>query len=144
MTNSLVIGYGNDLRSDDGAGRVVAARVSALDLSGVKVRSVSQLTPELALEITRFDLVIFVDASVDVTETTTTPVRAAPTQPAAMTHYGSPESLLGMTATIGPVPARVYAVSIPVSDLGLGFELTPSTELGVEAAVSAITAILVE
>ncbi len=142
MTNSLVIGYGNDLRSDDGAGRVVAARVSALDLPGVEVRAVSQLTPELALEITRFDLVIFVDASVDVTETTTTPVRAAPTQPAAMTHYASPESLLGMTATIGPVPARVYAVSIPVSDLGLGFDLTPGTELGVEAAVSAITTIL--
>ena len=52
----LIVGYGNDLRSDDGAGRVVASRVEAMDLPGVVVRSQSQLTPELALLVTRADL----------------------------------------------------------------------------------------
>ena len=45
--DSLVIGYGNDLRSDDGAGRAVADRISEMELPGVAVRSVMQLTPEL-------------------------------------------------------------------------------------------------
>ena len=141
---SLVIGYGNDMRSDDGAGRVVADRVSALDLQGVEVRSVSQLTPELALEITEFDTVVFVDASIDVAETTTTPVSPGRAEPSAMTHYNTPESLLRMTASIGPVPSRAFAVSIPVVDLGLGFELTPITEIGVENALAMVTDILTD
>ncbi|MCP4964443.1 MAG: hydrogenase maturation protease [bacterium] len=139
---SLVIGYGNDLRSDDGAGRVVANRVNDLHLQGVEVRSVSQLTPELALEIGRFDTVVFVDASIDVAETTTTPVAAAPTGPSAMTHYSSPETLLGMTASMGQAPERAFAVSIPVVELGFGFELTPVTENGVEEAVAMVKDIL--
>ena len=78
---SLVIGYGNDLRSDDGAGRVVADRLDALALPDVTVRSVIQLTPELALEIAKFDTVVFVDASVEVAETISTPVVAGPKDP---------------------------------------------------------------
>ncbi len=139
---TLVIGYGNDLRSDDGAGRVVADRIDALGLPGVEVRSVSQLTPELALEISGFDTVVFVDASIDVMQTTSTAVSAAPAEPSAMSHYSSPESLLSMTATVGPVPSQAYAVSIPVANLGLGFELTPIAEIGVEQAVDMVTSIV--
>ena len=68
MTDLLVIGYGNDLRSDDGAGRAVAEMVSDLDLPGVEVRTMSQLTPELSLAITGRAKVVFVDADVDATE----------------------------------------------------------------------------
>ena len=51
LTDTLVIGYGNDLRTDDGAGRWVAERIESFDLPGVSVRSVPQLTPELTLDI---------------------------------------------------------------------------------------------
>ncbi len=140
--DSLVIGYGNDLRSDDGAGRAVADRISDLGLPGVAVRSVMQLTPELALEIAEVDTVVFVDASVEVAKTTSTPVVAEPVDPSAMTHYATPGSLLGMTATVGPVPTRAVAISIPVTDIGLGMELTPMTEIGVDQAVSMVREIV--
>ncbi len=67
---ALVIGYGNDLRCDDGAGRAVADRIEAMALPGVEVRSVQQLAPELALDIACAETVVFVDASIDVAETT--------------------------------------------------------------------------
>ncbi len=140
--NSLVIGYGNDLRSDDGAGRAVADRVDGLDLPSVKVRSVMQLTPELALEIANVDTVVFVDASVEVSETTAEPVVAETPNPSAMSHYSTPGTLLGMTATVGTVPSTAIAISIPVTDIGLGMELTPMTELGVAEAIEMITAIV--
>lgn len=140
--DSLVIGYGNDLRSDDGAGRVVADRISALQLPRVEVRSVAQLTPELALAIATVDTVVFVDASVEVAETTATTVTAEPVSPSAMTHFSTPASLLGMTATVGPVPSQAIAISIPVTDLSLGFELTPMTEIGVAKAVDMVTSYL--
>ena len=112
---SLVIGYGNDLRSDDGAGRVVADRISALDLPGVSVRSVLQLTPELALEMAETETVVFVDASVEVSETTATPVMPDPDAQSPISHYSTPERLLAMTATVGTPPSRAVAISIPVT-----------------------------
>ena len=142
--DSLVIGYGNDLRSDDGAGRAVADRISAMELPGVAVRSVMQLTPELALEIAEVDTVVFVDASVEVSKTTATPVSMEAADPSAMSHFATPGSLLGMTATVGPVPSKAVAISIPVTDIGLGMELTPMTEIGVDEAISMVREIVNE
>ena len=58
-SNVLVIGYGNELRCDDGIGQRV---VKELHLSKVKSLAVHQLTPELAETLANADLAIFVDA----------------------------------------------------------------------------------
>ena len=142
--SSLVIGYGNDLRSDDGAGRAVADRIDALGLPDVAVRSVIQLTPELALDIAGVDTVVFVDASVEVSETTADPVVAESLDPSATSHFSTPGTLLSITATVGAVPGRAVAIAIPVTDIGLGMELTPMTEMGVAEAVEMITALIVD
>lgn len=139
---SLVVGYGNDLRSDDGAGRVVADRISALELPGVSVRSVVQLTPELALEMAEVNTVIFVDASVEVSEITATEVTPDAQRQSAMSHFSTPERLLAMTAEVGTPPSQVLAISIPVTDIGLGMELTPMTAIGVDQAVAMVTEIV--
>lgn len=141
---SLVIGYGNDLRSDDGAGRVVADRIEAMGLRGVQVRSVHQLTPELALDIAGANTVVFVDASVEVAMTTMAPVVADPSPPTALNHHNTPGSLLAMTGAVGRVPERAFAISIPVTELGLGTELTPMTEIAVDQAISLITEIIAD
>jgi hydrogenase maturation protease len=141
---ALVIGYGNDLRSDDGAGRVVADRIAALGLPGVSTRSLSQLTPELALEIAGKAQVVFVDASVDVAETTVSTVVADDGEESAWTHHTTPQSLLAMTRAVGPVPQRAHTVSIPVADLGLGMELSPITAAGVVEAVDLIRDLICE
>ena len=60
----LVIGYGNALRTDDGIGWHVAERLADdARLDGVMVIQRHQLTPELALDISRADLVVLIDAS---------------------------------------------------------------------------------
>ena len=49
MTADLVvIGYGNELRGDDGAGPRVARAVAAHNLPGVQIITAHQLTPEMA------------------------------------------------------------------------------------------------
>jgi len=65
----LVVGYGNTLRSDDGVGWHAAALLAddprlAGD-PGVEVVACHQLTPELALDMSRASLVILVDAEAD-------------------------------------------------------------------------------
>lgn len=62
----LVIGIGNPLRGDDGVGALLAeqaAMLTAAEPGGpVAVRSVQQLTPELAEELARLEAVLFIDA----------------------------------------------------------------------------------
>lgn len=138
MAEILVVGYGNDLRSDDGAGRIAASRIEAMALPGVVVRSQSQLTPELALDITRADLVVFVDASVDCERMTVQPVQPGQRGPQLMSHHTDPAALLLLAEDLGRVPPNAYMVSIPASNLELGFELSPRTAAAMEEAVEAI------
>ena len=142
MAEILVVGYGNDLRSDDGAGRVVASQIEAMALPDVFVRSQSQLTPELVLDITRADLVVFVDANVDCEEMTVQPVQAGPPGSQSMSHHTDPATLLFLAEDLGRVPPDAYVVSIPASNLELGFELSPRTAAAAEEAVAAIMGIV--
>jgi hydrogenase maturation protease len=137
---TLVVGCGNDLRSDDRAGREVAARIEALDLPGVTVRSVTQLVPELALDAALADVVVVVDADVTVEVATIAQV-ALPTEassPHGLTHHVTLASLLQLVATTGRVPGAVFVVSMPVVELGIGERMSQVTELGVERAVDLI------
>lgn len=141
---TLVIGCGNDLRSDDRAGREVAARVEALDLPGVAVRSVTQLVPELVLDIALADVVVVVDADVTAAVTTISAV-APPTGDApsrASTHHLEPAGLLRLAAATGRVPTATFAVSVPVVELGVGERMSPVTEQGVERAVDLIAGLV--
>lgn len=58
----LIIGYGNELRGDDGIGAKVAQAVADWHLPSVKALVTHKLVPELATEIVQADYVIFVDA----------------------------------------------------------------------------------
>jgi Ni,Fe-hydrogenase maturation factor len=58
----LVIGYGNDLRGDDGAGPRVAELVRGWRLPGLTAIAVRQLTPELAEPLASAEFALFVDA----------------------------------------------------------------------------------
>jgi hydrogenase maturation protease len=139
----LVIGVGSELRSDDAAGRRVAERLAA-ELEGevaaqVEVRSVHQLTPELADEATGRRLVVVVDAAVDVTCVTTSVVEADGT-PTALSHHLDAGALLRLTAVLGTPPDEVVTVAVPARELDLGTELSPATSRDVAVAVREIVA----
>ena len=144
MTDALIIGYGNDLRTDDGAGRWVAAQIEAMELPGAEVRSLPQLTPELSLEVAGREVVVFVDASVDATAVTVQLVDAVPTGPKTMTHHGDPATLLSLVPTVGALPQRAYVVSIPATNLEMGLELTATTQAAASEAVGQIVGLLAE
>lgn len=59
----LVYGYGNPGRGDDGLGPALAAAVEAMGLAGVAVDANYQLMVEDAVELGRYQVVIFADAA---------------------------------------------------------------------------------
>jgi len=138
VANSLVVGYGNDLRGDDRAGRLVASLIEETDLPGVHVLSQSQLTPEISLEIAKVDLVVFVDASVETATLDISAVGPGVAGPTTMSHHADPATLLRLARDLGKMPNEAYVVSIPASNLDLGFNLSPKTARAVDEAVGAI------
>ncbi|MEZ4556762.1 MAG: hydrogenase maturation protease [Caldilineaceae bacterium] len=132
----LVIGYGNSLRRDDGAGLLLAASVAAdMAAAGVPVRlvQVQQLAPELAEEIAAPHVggVIFVDttparAADDTLQITPLGEEDAATAQSSSHHVG-PGLLLRMAAQLfGHAPAA-WLVTVPGWDFDHGEALSPST-----------------
>src|SRR5437762_2384590 len=94
----LVIGYGNTLRCDDGAGIKAAEAVAALNLPGVSVITRHQLVPELAEPISQAHAVVFVDANAKAAADSPQFSEIQPEDSGQIfDHAANPRSLLGLT-----------------------------------------------
>jgi hydrogenase maturation protease len=134
-----VIGYGNELRGDDGAGPRVARAVAGWRLPGVLALAVQQLTPELAEPLAGAEVAVFVDAGLDPAEA---PLTVAPVLPAAtsssLAHTSDPAWLLGLTRAVYGRHPSAWLVTIPACDLNYSTDLSPAARAGVEAALARI------
>jgi hydrogenase maturation protease len=101
VADILVIGYGNELRGDDGLGPLVAKAVAAADIPGVRVLTARQLLPEFAADLAQAKLVVFVDAS-EVWSESGVEIRslAAEDMTGWCTHHADPRTLLALTQAI--------------------------------------------
>jgi hydrogenase maturation protease len=113
-TRSLIIAYGNPLRSDDGIGWH-AAELLRRELAPfqAEVVCVHQLVPELAEAASRADTVIFIDAACDGTRGE---IACAEVFPAAgMTghfHQLSPGQVIALCQQLYRECPLVFAVSV--------------------------------
>ena len=134
----LVVGVGSELRSDDAVGRRVAESIAERrPPERLEVRSVHQLTPELADAMTDRQLVIVVDASVGVRTLVVAEVEPIPVA-AALTHHLDVAALVRLAGQLGRPPARVVTLAVPAFDLGLGTTLSVPAAAGVRAAVAEV------
>jgi hydrogenase maturation protease len=132
----MVVGYGNSLRSDDGVGPVVAARLAGDPrLAGVIIRSEHQLTPELAADASQVSLLVLVDAGTDEApgEVSVRRLEPSPVEGGtAWTHHLDPSALVGLAREIWGSAPPVILVSIGPASLEVGEGLS-------EAVVPAVT-----
>jgi len=134
----LVIGYGNTLRSDDGVGPRVAEAVAALALPGVCALVCPLLTPELADPISRARVAIFVDAAVDAPREVQLRKLAPADTSQIMAHAASPATLLALARDVFGHAPEAWWLTIPAEDLGIGEELSPLAQRGMETAIEEI------
>jgi hydrogenase maturation protease len=134
----LVIGYGNTLRGDDGAGYLVAETVANWGFSQVRSIAVHQLLPELAADIASGDIVMFIDAIVAIdhppAEITIVPL-VADNNAAFSTHIITPQLLLGITQRLYGAHPTAYLLTIPGIDFTLGTSLSPIARTGQDIAL---------
>ena len=139
--NFLVIGYGNSLRSDDGAGQIVAHKIAEWKLSGVKSLAVHQLTPELAENIAQADTVIFIDAILTDAENPglvqIREIKAADNN-SSLGHSCDPRSLLAMSQVLYDKAVKAYWVLIPAINLDFGEEFSCVTKKAIKTALTKV------
>ena len=119
---TLIIGIGNPLRRDDGLGRAVAEALARDGPPGCEVRTVYQLTPEVAQWMASARLVVMVDASHE-GEPGEVRIRrlSSVAQPSAVgTHYTTPEELAELTRAVYGYCPPVVMVTMTGADFGLG------------------------
>jgi hydrogenase maturation protease len=147
QTLTLVIGYGNPLCGDDGAGPLVVQRLagefsSTDDRRAVQCLAVFQLTPELAEIVSEAAAVLFVDAArggppgaVQCRELR--PAQSSLSQNApAFTHHVNPVALLASAAHLyGRCPAA-YLCTIT----GRNFEIGEPLSAEVVSALPTLSA----
>jgi len=135
----LVVGYGNELRGDDCAGRRVAEIIVDRGCSDIEVRSVHQLTPDLAPLIAKVDLVIFVDAAEEALEEEIRVRRLMPVTPTLDgAHAGSASELLGLASWLYGRCPEAYAVDIAAVNFDYSLSPSPRTQKAINIAVACV------
>lgn len=135
MNQILVIGYGNTLRGDDGAG-VAAAKRIARRFPQVDVMTVHQLQPELAETITWYNTVFFVDASVSACDIEMTPLAPEQDPRPPGTHATTPAMLVALSTELyNRRPDDVFLCAVPARACGHGEAFSPLTAQKVEEYV---------
>lgn len=145
VSHYLVIGYGNTLRSDDGAGYLIAEAVAAWQLTHVQSLALHQLTPDLAELIAQIQLVIFVDAVAQPLATTANIELELlePTFTETFTgHYADPRSLLSLTYALYKATPIAYQLLVPAINFSFGESLSPVTQSSMTLALAKIEQLL--
>jgi len=125
---TLVIGYGNPLRKDDGLGwhaaRLIAARTAG---RAVEVITCHQLTPELAETLSHFSRAVFIDADAEGQpgEIHQRPVLPEPPAPSAFTHTCTPAGLLASAQQLYGHAPEAFVVTVTAQSFEFGDGLTP-------------------
>ncbi|CAN5141866.1 hydrogenase [soil metagenome] len=128
----LLVGIGNTLRRDDGAGMAVVGRFA--ERPDCRVLGVHQLLPEHVDELACSDRVVFVDAAVDAEQVLLDRV-ATSTVHTALGHTCDPAGLLALCESLHGRTPVAWLLTIPAYDLGFGEWLSDETAAGVEVAV---------
>jgi hydrogenase maturation protease len=134
----LIIGYGNTLRGDDGAGPRVAEAVAGMHHPGVRTLACALLTPELAEPISQARIVLFVDAAVEAPHE----VRLIKLEPGKssqiMAHAADPRTMLALARDVFGHAPKAWCLTIPAVKFDFGDEFSPETQHGVARALEKI------
>jgi len=126
---ALVIGYGNTLRRDDGAGPQVVTQVEqALGAQGAAACLVAhQLMPEMAEAVSRAQRVVFVDATVHVPagRVAVSRLTGGGANTARLGHHLTPEVVLALAEALYGHRPQAWTVGIGVGSLDVGETLSP-------------------
>lgn len=113
MKKTIIIGYGNPGRLDDGLGAAFVEIAEKWDLSDVETDSDYQLTVEYSAEIVPFQRVIFVDAAETGPEPFSfTRLRKGSSKPTFSSHHVNAAGVLALAADLFDVHPEAWLLGV--------------------------------
>ena len=143
MNGTLVIGYGNTLRKDDGVGVWIAEKIESLSLRDVDVRTCHQLHLELLPDLIQYRNIVLVDASADGEAVAYRTCSTSTALPAPTDHSVSPETLHQLGRELYDTDLTIHIFTVRGSSFEFGFGLSPEVEARAMAVVTRIVKMLV-
>jgi hydrogenase maturation protease len=137
-TDTLIIGYGNPLRSDDAVGLHI---VRGLAAAGYRVIETFQLAPELAEDIAAVRRVIFVDCQVGLAPGEIA-VSSVSRNRHPDTHLQTPEDLLRLASDVYSVEPEAFLVGIGPEFMDMGETLSPAVSASIPRAIRKVKSLL--
>jgi len=128
MSETLIIGYGNPLRSDDGfgwhAGGLLAQALAGQD---AEVITCHQLTPELAEPLSQSSRAVFIDADAQGTPGEIRRRAVRPEIPASstFTHSCTPSGLLASAERLYGHRPQAVVITVSAQSFAFGDTLSP-------------------
>jgi hydrogenase maturation protease len=135
---TIVIGYGNELRGDDGIGPALVRQLDSLGLKGVSTLAVQQLTPELAALLAEHSHAIFVDACLNGDMEVRMERINSSTAHGYTAHIADPKDLLALTEQVYKRSPEAWQVTIRGSDFDIGQEPTAGAMKGLQRGIELV------
>lgn len=137
-SKSILLAIGNESRGDDGLGQAFAGRISGRLPQHWTVEHRYQLMVEDAEFLTRFDHVVFVDASAQALPGGFVLERCAPDPGASLyTHQQTPGAILHLCQSLYEHRPDAWCLGIQGYAWELGTEVSPAARENLERAVTA-------
>jgi hydrogenase maturation protease len=146
VMNALVIGLGNDYRSDDAVGRVVARKLGAESLDGVRILEESGEGAALMDAWQGADFVILIDAVHSGAKPGTIHRVDAHAEeiPRSFFHYSthafSVAEAVELARALGQLPQRLVIYGIEGKNFESGIDLSPEIETAAEETARRVKA----
>lgn len=144
----LVVGVGNLLRRDDGAGPVAAQRLRTLLPPQVAIHTSQAEVATLLELLSSCQTAILIDAVVGIPpgqiRRLDGHVDTLPTQPSASSHALTLAQILELGRALDQLPPSLLIYGVGGADFSSGEGLSPAVEVGVSEAVRLIRAEVLE
>jgi len=134
---TLLIGYGNPGRGDDGLGPALADAIEALGLPDLKVDIDFQLNVEDAWEMNGYDCAIFADAAVAGDEPFFFKEVVPEDSPEFSSHAASPAGVLKLAKNLFNAKVRGFVIGIRGYEFDVfGAPITPKAQENLRLAIA--------
>ncbi len=141
MATTLIIGYGNSTRGDDGIGWIAAERLAEeMSNPDVRILACQQLMLELAPELSEVDRVILIDAVRDRAAGRVRVERIKPTvsAPEPFSHQLDPVTLVECTRTLYDRCPETWLVTVGGESFGFNDKLSASVAAAVPEVLARV------
>lgn len=142
---TLIVGFGNPLRGDDGVGWAAAQQLeNQLSDPGVRVLACHQLTPELAADAARVDRLVLIDASSKAAPGSVAVEKLEPSEiPSnSMSHHLRPTDLLDCALGLYGACPEAWLVSIGGKSFEHGDALSAPVAAAMPEAIACVESLV--